>query len=63
MISSNMHALYSAITEVAKAYADQSVVGDDYTSRDFAFTEVIKAEQKLENALNELEARINGANT
>ena len=55
MIKSNMHALYSAIVEVAKAYADQAVAGEDYTSR-----EVIKAEQKLENALNELESRING---
>lgn len=60
MISSNMHAIYSAITEVAKAYADQAVAGDEHTSRDFAFIEVVKAEQKLENALNELEARING---
>lgn len=57
MINDNMHALYSAI---ARAYAEQAVAGDDYTSRDFAFTEVIKAEQKLENALNELESRING---
>ena len=60
MINDNMHALYSAIAEVAKAYAEQAVAGDDYTSRDFAFTEVIKAEQKLENALNELESRIHG---
>ena len=60
MINDNMHALYSAIAEVARASAEQAVAGDDYTSRDFAFTEVIKAEQKLENALNELESRIHG---
>ena len=60
MINDNMHALYSAIVEVAKAYADQAVAGEDYTSRDYAFTEVVKAEQELENALNELESRIHG---
>lgn len=57
MIKANMCALYNAIVEVAKAYADQAAAAEDYTLRDYAVTEVTKAEQKLENALNEMESR------
>ncbi len=60
MIKENMRELYTAIAQVSKAYADQAVAGEDYQSRDYAFSEVIRAEENLEKALNNLEERIRG---
>lgn len=60
MIKENMRELYTAIAQVSKAYADQAVAGDDYQSRDYAFLEVIRAEENLGKALNNLEERIRG---
>ncbi len=64
MIHENMRELYRAIIHVADARAEYATCDEDNRyARDQTFSEVIVAEERLENALNHLEARINGSNT